>query len=198
MYFHPYRIWNDTHSTNGIPFYILGKLLGDFFFFFFKVVLFLAVCIGFFFFLEVVLFLAVYTGMRHCFFIWLAFLQLKHLALAAFCTLKFSSATNFALWDIDPLSLQAFKYSIRELVSRIGLSMDQYSSLAFSKASCFKIIFCKVSSLIDFLMASFNFPINWEYSLSYPWVILTNETSELTLSTFAHALQEIYLKKYNV
>jgi len=33
-------------------------------------------------------------------------------------------------------------------------------SLAFSKASCFKIIFCKVTSLIDFSIASFNFPIN--------------------------------------
>ena len=32
MHFYPYRIWNDTHSTNGIPFYILGKLLGAFFF----------------------------------------------------------------------------------------------------------------------------------------------------------------------
>ena len=153
---------------------------------------------GLFFFFEVVLFLAVYTGMRHCFSIWLAFPQLKHLALAAFCNLKVSSAANFALWDIDPISLQAFKYSIRELVSRIGLSMDRYSSLAFSKASCFKIIFCKVSPLIDFSMASFNFCINWEYSLSCPWVILTNEPSELTLPTFAHALQEIYLMKYNI
>ena len=74
--------------------------------------------------LEVRLCLAVYTGMWHCFFIWPAFQQLKHLALAAFCTLKVSSAANFALWDIDPISLQAFKYSIREPVSQIGLSMD--------------------------------------------------------------------------
>ena len=71
MHFHPYRIWNDTHSTNGIPFYILGKLPGAFFL------------------LEVLLFLAVCIGMWHCFFIWPAFPQLKHLALAAFCTLKF-------------------------------------------------------------------------------------------------------------
>lgn len=78
----------------------------------------------FFFFLEVLLFLAVCTGMWHCFFLWPAFPQLQHLALAAFCTLKISSAANFALWDIDPVSLQAFKYSIREPVSRIGLSMD--------------------------------------------------------------------------
>ena len=106
MHFHPYRIWNGTHSTNGIPFYILGKLPGAFFL------------------LEVRLFFAVCTGMRHCFFIWLAFPQLKHLALAAFCTLKVSSAANFALWDVDPISLQAFKYSIREPVSQIGLSTD--------------------------------------------------------------------------
>ena len=71
MHFHPYRIWNNTHSTNGIPFYILGKLPGAFFL------------------LEVLLFLAVCIGMWHCFFIWPAFPQLKHLALAAFCTLKF-------------------------------------------------------------------------------------------------------------
>ena len=88
MHFHPYRIWNDIHSTNGIPFYILGKLLGAFFFF-----------------LEVVLFLAVCTGMQHCFFIWPAFQQLKHLALAAFCTLKVSSVATFVLWDIDLISL---------------------------------------------------------------------------------------------
>ena len=87
MHFHPYRIWNDTHSTNGIPFYILGKLPGAFFL------------------LEVRLFLAVCTGMQRCFFISPAFPQLKHLALAAFCTLQVSSATNFALWDIDPISL---------------------------------------------------------------------------------------------
>ena len=74
--------------------------------------------------LEVLLFLAACIGMWHCFFIWLAFPQLKHLALAAFCTLKVSSTANFALWDIDPISLQAFKYSIREPVSQIDLSMD--------------------------------------------------------------------------
>ena len=78
------------------------------------------------------------VGMRHCFFIWPGFPQLKHLALAAFCTLKVSNVANFALWDIDPMSLHAFKYSIREPVSRIGLSTDRHSSLAFSKASCLK------------------------------------------------------------
>ena len=31
MHFHSYRIWNDTYSTNGIPFYFLGKLPGAFF-----------------------------------------------------------------------------------------------------------------------------------------------------------------------
>ena len=87
IHFHPYQIWNDIHSTNGIPFYILGKLLGAFFL------------------LEVLLFLAVCIGMWHCLFIWLAFPQLKHLALAAFCTLKVSSAANFTLWDIDLISL---------------------------------------------------------------------------------------------
>ena len=110
--------------------------------------------------LEVVLFFLACVGMRHCFFIWLGFPQLKHLALAAFCTLKVSNATNFVLWDIDPISLYAFKYSIREPVFGIGLSTDRHSSLAFSKTSCLKIIFCKVTSLLDFSIASFNFPIN--------------------------------------
>ena len=32
--------------------------------------------------------------------------------------------------------------------------------ISIFKASCFKIIFCKVTSLIDFSIASFNFPIN--------------------------------------
>ena len=135
--------------------------------------------------------------MQHCFFIWLGFPQLKHLELAAFCTLKFSNVANFALWELDLISLYAFKYSIREPVSRIGLSMDWHSSLAFSKASCFKIIFCKVTSLIDFSIASFSFPINWEYSSSCPWIILTNEPSELVLSTFVYALQAVSLMKCN-
>ena len=47
------------------------------------------------------------VGMRHCFFIWPGFPQLKHLALAAFCTLKVSNVANFSLWDIDLLSLHA-------------------------------------------------------------------------------------------
>ena len=78
------------------------------------------------------------VGRRHCFFIWPGFPQLKHLVLSAFCTLKVCNAANFALWDIDLMSLYAFKYSIREPVSRIGLSTDRHSSLAFSKASCLK------------------------------------------------------------
>ena len=124
--------------------------------------------------------------------------QLKHLVLAAFCTLMVSNVANFVLWDIDPVSLHAFKYSIREPVSQIGLSMDWHSSLAFSEASCFKIIFCKVTSLIDFSIASFNFPINWEYSSWYPWIILINEPSELVLSNFAYALQAVSLMKCNI
>ena len=49
--------------------------------------------------IEVVLFFLACVGMWHCFFIWLGLPQLKHLALAAFCTLKISNATNFVLWD---------------------------------------------------------------------------------------------------
>ena len=92
-------------------------------------------------------------------------------------SLLYIKGFQFCSMDIDLISLYAFKYSIREPVSRIGLSTDQHSSLAFSKASCFKIVFCKVASLIDFSIASFNFPINWEYSSSCPWIILTNEPS---------------------
>ena len=32
VYFYLYQIWNDAYLTNGISFYILGKLLGAFFF----------------------------------------------------------------------------------------------------------------------------------------------------------------------
>ena len=140
--FHPYQIQNDIHSANGTPFYILDIFLGG---------------------SLLIRSSIIFSGcvdMLHCFFIWLGFPQLKHLALAAFCTLKVSNVANFALWDIDPMSLHAFKYSIREPVSRIGLSTDRQSSLACSKASCFKIIFCKVTSLKDFSIVSFNFPIN--------------------------------------
>ena len=70
--------------------------------------------------------------------------------------------------------------------------------ISIFKASCFKIIFCKVTSLIDFSIASFNFPINWEYSSSCPWIILTNEPSELVLSTFAYALQAVSLMKCSI
>ena len=80
--------------------------------------------------LEVVLSFPACVGMRHCFFIWLGFPQLKHLALAAFCTLKFSNAANFVLWDIDPISLHAFKYSIREPVSSLTLLVGMQTSTA--------------------------------------------------------------------
>ena len=68
------------------------------------------------------------VDMLHCFFIWLGFPQLKHLVLAAFCTLKVSNVTNFVLWDIDPISLYAFKYSIREPVSSLTLLVGMQTS----------------------------------------------------------------------
>ena len=55
--------------------------------------------------LEVVLFFLACVGTQHCFFIWLGFPQLKHLALVAFCTLKVSNVANFALWELDLISL---------------------------------------------------------------------------------------------
>ena len=48
----------------------------------------------------------------------------KIFGISSFLYIKVSNATNFALWDIYLISLHAFKYSIRELVYRIGLSMD--------------------------------------------------------------------------
>ena len=58
-------------------------------------------------------------------------------------SLLYIKGFQFCSMDIDLISLYVFKYSIREPVSRIGLSTDQHSSLAFSKASCFKIMFVK-------------------------------------------------------
>ena len=57
--------------------------------------------------------------------------EVKTFSIGSLLHIKISSATNFAIWDIDLISLQAFKYSIREPVSRIGLSTDWHSSLAF-------------------------------------------------------------------
>ena len=105
MHFHPYRIWNDTHSTNGIPFYILANSWGPFFI------------------RSIIIFSCLHWHVA-LFFHTAGLPTVKHLALAAFCTLKVFSAANFVLWDIDPISLQAFKYSIREPVSRIGPSTD--------------------------------------------------------------------------
>ena len=51
----------------------------------------------------------------------------KTFGISSFLYIKGFQCCQFCSWDIDPISLHAFKYSIREPVSRIGLRTDRHS-----------------------------------------------------------------------
>ena len=81
-----------------------------------------------------------------------------------------------------------FQYSITPPCPLMGLIIAWQSSLALSKANCFKIISHKDASSRLWSMASLNLSINWVYFSVGPCNIFTKDPLEVELSILAHAL----------